>query len=1057
MKPELLILENFGPFVGKVCIDFNALDDIFLITGKTGSGKTTIFDALCFALYGKVPGSRGGYLTRLRSDHVGEDQECSVSLCFRVGERHYRIDRTPRQEKPKKRGTGTTTAEETVVLYDIIEGKPVNPSARKSETDQQIRELIGLQSEEFFKIVLLPQGEFAEFLKQNTHERKAVLGKLFPIEKATRIRDLAMEKAREAAAAAREAERVLGDISKRVSLDDFKAAHAQAAETWEKAKAHVAAVTAESARLTRLLELSQREQDLARRFTSIQADVAQHEAETRAIHDQEVCLSRFRKAQPLKEYVVLEEEKRREAEQTEGALESARKYTAKVRRTAEATEAQAESISALEQAVREFQERRLPLLEINREAALLLRNIQEAAECQTRSLDLGNQKDKLTKNRAIKLQELQALQERSTELEALDAQWEALRESKERLLQLESLATEAGNLSSEEGALKSRISTGEARQKELNQRILVLGTALQELEQAKDAGERADMAVHLAATLIPGAPCPVCGSGEHPRPALPVAAISGMDQRIESLTHSLKDAERDATIQETSLEAQNQELGKVQRQLAALRQAAAQIREASQGDPALTGCFPSGDALPSAQAVSGLLKTRRTLFEDLNRRRNEARKAGVLIPGLYEALRELEGVLGKTEQDYAVIAEKHRGLRVTIEDIQEKHRRILEEQGFCRDSSGKPVWVSAQEALQVLEQDIQEREQKITVYRDTRERVGRDLAGAEAQETAARINRDESIRKYQETVVALEAVLVASPFATGEELKAAILNPDQAEVMETAITRWREAGARLQSLMAELETSLEQIRSEATAFGSAGEADLGVLQCKLEDLIQAQEQAEIQRDQAQGKLLTLERDAALLKDATAHYETLAKESGRLNALSADLAGKNPKKRSFDAWLLGLYLAEVASFATKRLERMSESRYSLILDIERESGRGLTGLDLAVFDGHTGKTRPCATLSGGESFMASISLALGLADSIQARSGGVRLDAVFIDEGFGSLDEESLDKALVILDELRDHRMVGLISHVGELRSRIPCRIEVIKSVSRSFLCTSQGV
>jgi len=129
--------------------------------------------------------------------------------------------------------------------------------------------------------------------------------------------------------------------------------------------------------------------------------------------------------------------------------------------------------------------------------------------------------------------------------------------------------------------------------------------------------------------------------------------------------------------------------------------------------------------------------------------------------------------------------------------------------------------------------------------------------------------------------------------------------------------------------------------------------------------------------------------------------------------------------------------------------MSEGRYRLILDADREGGRGLSGLDLAVFDAYTGRERPCATLSGGESFMASISLALGLADSIQARSGGIRLDAVFIDEGFGSLDEASLDKALGILDEIRDHRMVGLVSHVGEMRARIPSRVEIEKTSAGS--------
>jgi exonuclease SbcC len=131
--------------------------------------------------------------------------------------------------------------------------------------------------------------------------------------------------------------------------------------------------------------------------------------------------------------------------------------------------------------------------------------------------------------------------------------------------------------------------------------------------------------------------------------------------------------------------------------------------------------------------------------------------------------------------------------------------------------------------------------------------------------------------------------------------------------------------------------------------------------------------------------------------------------------------------------------------------MSEGRYSLILDVEGEGNRGRAGLDLAVFDSHTGKNRPCATLSGGESFMASICLALGLADSIQSRSGGIRLDAVFIDEGFGSLDDGSLDRALTILDEIRDHRMVGLISHVGEMKSRIPSRIEILKTETGSSI------
>jgi exonuclease SbcC len=153
--------------------------------------------------------------------------------------------------------------------------------------------------------------------------------------------------------------------------------------------------------------------------------------------------------------------------------------------------------------------------------------------------------------------------------------------------------------------------------------------------------------------------------------------------------------------------------------------------------------------------------------------------------------------------------------------------------------------------------------------------------------------------------------------------------------------------------------------------------------------------------------------------------------------------------SFDAWILGSYLEEITAYANTRLERMSDGRYRIQVDEQFRKGNSLAGLDLEILDAYTGKTRPAGTLSGGETFMASISLALGLADSIQTRSGGIQLDAVFIDEGFGSLDETSLEKAIGILDEIRGHRMVGLISHVPELRSRIPGRIEIIKTQTGS--------
>jgi exonuclease SbcC len=292
-------------------------------------------------------------------------------------------------------------------------------------------------------------------------------------------------------------------------------------------------------------------------------------------------------------------------------------------------------------------------------------------------------------------------------------------------------------------------------------------------------------------------------------------------------------------------------------------------------------------------------------------------------------------------------------------------------------------------------------------------------------------------------------------------LERSLLDTETEKALDEEIRGWREDQIEARSRIAELETQLDGIWKELKDFDETAEPEaagreagqgIGALEhtrSRLSALEAEKGQAEAERDKTYAELTGLERNLETLKEAHERHEALSAKARGLRNLSNDLSGKNPQKKSFDSWLLGLYLAEVAAFATKRLEKMSESRYSLLLDSERESGRSYAGLDLTVFDAYTGKTRPCATLSGGESFMASISLALGLADSIQSRSGGVRLDAVFIDEGFGSLDEGSLDKALLILDELRDRRMVGLISHVGEMRSRIPCRVEVIKTGSGS--------
>ncbi|GHV88005.1 nuclease SbcCD subunit C [Spirochaetia bacterium] len=1087
MRPERLVMQNFGPFAGKETIDFTALDDIFLITGKTGSGKTTIFDALCFALYGKVPGSRGDHLSRLRSDYAGDETECLVSLEFSIGEKRYRVDRSPKQEKVKKRGTGMTTAEESAALYEIKAGNLINLNTKKTEADEKIQELIGLEAEEFFKIVLLPQGAFAEFLKQNTTKRKEVLGKLFPMEKAGRVQELAQEKAKQALFETHEAERALNEISKRISFSTKDDLQKQAEEAVRAAKAQSAALAEEDLRLRSRLAARQKEGDAAERLTAAAEAVSRNEALGEAVHEKEDRLARSRKAQPLTHYMIREEEKRREADNSTTALESALREKAAAEQASAEAESRAGEIAALEAELRELREKRPAIAEMLVEEEKLRQNNREAETLRQRIEETAGVTESLKKNLAEKEREIQHLEALSQKTEALDAQWERERNIKEQLLSLKKLAAEGETLQAEEKAAAQSIQTLEGECAELNRRIPVLTEELRRLRQEKENLEKAGLAAHLGAKLIPGEPCPVCGSREHPLPAAAPAPVFGINERIESQDNALKDAAGKLAAKNAEKESREQERQRTGRKIEVLLKTAAEVKAATvmpavhgntkttgtaaavtpvYEDPALAEFFGRVTVLPELGETSRLLEAQSARLNTITAERTEGLRAGGRLANLRREQADMQRLLTEQEKEHAAATEKHRGLTAAAEEMRRKHARLSGQPDHTA-APAKPAQhgelpagtastvaaasaiqpVSAAVLLKEIDRRIGEADGLIQQYREQREQAGRALAAAAAREESGKRQRDAAAAQYRDAAAEMQTALSSSPFPTAAALREAVLDSAAEAALEADIVRWKEERSRLQSVKTELLRVLEEVRQELEALGEVPSA--AEISARLDALSLEQDAAETARDKANGELAALERDAVLLREANDRYESRSQTSRRLTALADDLNGRNPKKKSFEAWLLGRYLAEVAAFATRRLERMSEGRYSLLLDSSGDASRGRAGLDLAVFDAYTGKCRPCATLSGGESFMASISLALGLADSIQSRSGGVRLDAVFIDEGFGSLDEASLDRALVILDELRDHRMVGLISHVGEMSSRIPSRIDVIKSGSGS--------
>ena len=1055
MRPELLVVENFGPYSGRVTLDFSKLEDIFLISGKTGAGKTTIFDAICFALYGKVPGSRGDHPSRLCSDHAAERSESFVSLEFLMGDRRYLAERTPRQERKKKRGEGTVTVEETLALYEIAGGRKISLAAKKSEGDAKLKEITGLEAEEFFKVVLLPQGEFAEFLKQSTSERQKVLGKLFPIESAVKVKDLARKKAAEAEAQAEGASRVLADIGKRVNAETYDQAHAEASAALEKAAQNSRRLESEEALLVRVLALRGNERDAEKRLAETRGLLEAAEKDGLDVNEKSAALSRSRAARPLERYLRGMESSKVVAQAAEAALAEADETKGAAEKAAAAAEQLHLQTPELENENLALREKRPALVEM----------LAGEEKLKTAEADLERLKahaEKLS-GKALLLSEAIQQQEASIEeTEALAAEQLHLEEKlelsksiKDTFMQFRKFRERMDDLEKEKSLADKEARELERQAGDYEKRIPVLEAELRGLREEKARKEQAGMAAHLSELLEPGKPCPVCGSSEHPSPALALEAPFGFDERIGVQEASLREAEKNRAGICEKREAKKREDLKINSQRKLLETEIVEVRHnAFPARPELLPLMAKDAPLPSRENIDTVIKAEAETLNKILERQKICRDAAGRTKELYLRRTATRNELGEVEKSLAASDEQKKNLAQTIAEGREKYRALL--------ASAAVPGPSAAAALAALDSLIAEKETLLLRRRQEREQALLRLSAATAAwEGALRAHRD-SAAGLEDALTALENALSITDFSSSAEAENALLEPDAEAKLEKEISLWRENRAGLETRVAEQEKQMEALRRELSELFSKEEASpqaRAVSPCtipaleetsrRLESIKQERAQAEAAKTQAFAALNSLEKDLKALSEAQTLHDALAAEARKFRALSDDLSGKNPRKLPFDSWLLSNYLEEAAAFATRRLEKMSEFRYSLLLDTGRQQGRGYAGLDLMVFDAHTGKTRPCATLSGGESFMASISLALGLADSIQNRSGGVKLDTIFIDEGFGSLDEASLDKALVILDELRERRMVGLISHVGEMRSRIPCRVEVLKTAAGS--------
>ncbi|MEU6537244.1 SMC family ATPase [Streptomyces sp. NPDC047000] len=992
MRLHRLDLTAFGPFGGCQSVDFDALaaEGLFLLHGPTGAGKTSVLDAVCYALYGAVPGARqSGQGMNLRSDHADGATRTEVRLEFTVAGRRLEITRQPPWERPKKKGRPGTTVEKAqsgLREYDAGTGSWKALGRSHQEIGEEIAQLLGMSREQFCQVVLLPQGDFARFLRADAEARGRLLGRLFDTRRFAEVEKRLAERRRTTEARVREgdaalladAHRMQQEAGDAMPLPDLApgvpglaeavltaAAVARSTAREQLTVARCRLTAAESAQATagHILDEARELARLQRRFAEARERAARLEARA-GDHDQDRArMDRARKAETVAPALDL----RRAAE-----AGHRRAAGADARARAQLPPSDAGSAAA-------------DLAAAARRAAEELGGLESARRAEQRLTAL------LTERAGLDRQE-RADDDVIQDADAWLAGWDTARTALQtRVDAAQEAATRAEQLAERREPLRLRLAAARMRDqlagdtREAQDRASAsAGRALRAHAHWLDLREqRLDgIAAELAERLVPGEPCAVCGGTDHPAPARKAAGQVDRQAEQQALAAHRHADERRAEDE--------QRLGVV--------------REALAAATAEAGDTPTD--LLAAEA------------DDLERRYAQARHEASALHGAHEELRRAEREREQRlaeRQEAAVRAAS----RLARRDGLDREKAELEtELTQARGAAGSVAARAAQ---------LERRAALLT-------------GAADAARAAA-----DAAERLEEADVRLADAAVRAGFGTPQDAAAALLDDAAHRDLQRRLDTWQAEEAAVRAVLAEAGTADAARRPPADV--ASAEATATAAGRRVRDAASA-------CDAAARRCTELDRLAAraaggvrALAPLRAEYERVA----RLAALTAGTAADNERKMRLESYVLAARLEQVAAAATTRLSRMSSGRYTLVHSDGR-SGRGRSGLGLHVVDAWTGRERDTATLSGGETFFASLALALGLADVVTDEAGGVRLDTLFVDEGFGSLDDQTLDEVLDVLDSLRERdRSVGIVSHVPDLRRRVHAQLEVVKGRSGSAL------
>lgn len=1035
MQPLRLELNYFGPYQKTIVefADFYA-NGLFLITGKTGAGKTSIFDGMSYALYGVTSGDdRAG--KDMRSNFATIHDVTSVIFTFKYNKETYVIERKPEQVLAKKRATGVTTQTATVTLTVFDEnGVEIEQLIKQTQVRAKIEELLQLNEQQFSQIIMLPQGDFKRFLMSDSNDKEKILRKLFDTHFYQQIAENVLLRKKEQSKDLGRAQEHLELLAEQLVFSESFDQEQREGDTLSDHLNFYA--LQEKEYLRELAELTTQQQNLEQKWEQAQKEVTRlknrqglqekaalnlerkqqldNQAQEMTLKQEIVIrLDKLKASLPLHEEVLNLEQELSQLTDEKQQLEKERllieQNLAELKMRKDRLQNEQQLVQQSEDVLRQI-ENVLPLFEEKTELIKQQATVETSLEKVKQ--DLETQREQVAKNQA----EIERLQKLAGQKE----EWQ----EKNYHLQTQMSAIQQLSVEQKEyHTFASKLDQLLSKRQQIKEDSVILSeqvkTSLEAFKQTKNQWAKEQIA-RLSTSLLSNEPCPLCGALDHPNPAHSQSTLS--PEELQQLEVVLEQDEKNYHLAKEHLALKEQEAQYLEQEY----QVSSDEKE---------------------QRWTLLIQHAQSFFKV-----GQDTTPDVLIKKTTEQQFQVEKLLTQAETELSackLASETLEGLKKAQTDLVAQEQILQEEQQELRLKEQQVVTM-----FENIHKQIPEKWQSIAEVRA--EKIQMEAIVLEWKQDFEKTTQQEN--KAQEQLATVKGRLSAldkqieqttSKFAERQDKLLTQLAEQQVTLVEfdaekTKIAQIEQLKTDYEDYAKAVYATNELTKQLAAELAEQPEGDLALSLEQTEIL--TTEKTNLQEKIVALKLTVQNNEALVseIKQKEAKIKTQLEALTELTLLSNVMNGDGQSKLSIERYCLQIYLKKIIAVANQKLLDLSNGRYYLKIRESQGTFKKDTGLEMDIFDGHVGSARGVNTLSGGESFMASLSLALALAEVIQQISGGVRIEAMFIDEGFGSLDEETLEIAMKSLEKIKgDGRLIGLISHVKELQERIPQQLQVM--------------